>query len=517
MRRAVLIVLVVAGLVPASAQAWTWPVNGKVLRPFAFGGDPYAAGQHRGIDVAGDLGSDVDAPASGVVSFAGTVPTGGKTLSIRTADGYTATMQHLGSILVKKGDSVVEGAVVATVGTSGAPEEPEPYVYLGIRVSADDQGYVDPLTLLPARLASPAPDPGGPAAHPGQPPAPSSPPATAPAPPAAPHPPAHVSSPPPPVTQPSASTSTTSAVDPSAAPAPAAPPAPPAQAAPAPPAAATEPAATPATTADPPGSAPAASNDQVPSTPGALPSLPSAGGTPGIAAIPTRAAISPIRGQSAQRPTRPIRPVPTPPVHGPAVTTLPTPAIAHARHAVALLARRSAEDSALSRSRVSRLEPRVDEVTNGQGTLPLGRIGIAAGLALVLVLGLLLRRRRRQEPGPGVSAAPDLPPMINRDAVLRDDAHLLRERRAAHRPRVYDHRGRHRRPAPQAARGRDVLPDRDRRTRHEGAASCRGRGCVTTGVRRPHLGRVARALRPGGRGTGLLHQDVRSAARGVRA
>src|SRR5438105_2613341 len=159
MRRMVLLVVVLAGLVPASAQAWSWPVQGKVLRPFAFGGDPYAGGQHRGIDVAGDLGTDVLAPASGSVSFAGTVPKGGKTLSIRTPDGYTVTLQHLGSFLVRKGDVVTERVAVATVGTSGEPDWPEPYVYLGIRVTADEQGYVDPLTLLPAR---PAPDPAPP-------------------------------------------------------------------------------------------------------------------------------------------------------------------------------------------------------------------------------------------------------------------------------------------------------------------------------------------------------------------
>ena len=39
MRRAVLLGLLFAGLIPASAQAWTWPVDGRVLRPCGFGGD----------------------------------------------------------------------------------------------------------------------------------------------------------------------------------------------------------------------------------------------------------------------------------------------------------------------------------------------------------------------------------------------------------------------------------------------------------------------------------------------
>jgi hypothetical protein len=39
------------------------------------------------------------------------------------------------------------------------PDIPEPYVYLGIRVAADDQGYLDPLLFLPTRAAPPASSP----------------------------------------------------------------------------------------------------------------------------------------------------------------------------------------------------------------------------------------------------------------------------------------------------------------------------------------------------------------------
>jgi len=74
MRRVVLLALFFAGVLPTTGQAWSWPVEGTVLRPFVFGSDPYAAGQHRGIDVAGDPGTNVESPAPGEVSFAGTVP-----------------------------------------------------------------------------------------------------------------------------------------------------------------------------------------------------------------------------------------------------------------------------------------------------------------------------------------------------------------------------------------------------------------------------------------------------------
>jgi hypothetical protein len=156
--RLVLAAFAVAGLVlPSGAAAWTWPVDGPVLRPFSFGSDPYAAGQHRGIDIGSPTGSTVVAPAGGTVSFAGTVPTGGKTVTILTPTGYAATLVHLGSIRVLRGTTIEEGSAVGTVGPSGVPDIAEPYVYLGIRVASDDQGYLDPLLFLPPRPQLPAP------------------------------------------------------------------------------------------------------------------------------------------------------------------------------------------------------------------------------------------------------------------------------------------------------------------------------------------------------------------------
>jgi Peptidase family M23 len=135
------------------ALAWTWPVDGPVLRPFVLGDDPYAGGQHRGIDIGAPAGAPVRAPVSGSISFAGTVPGGGRTITIRTADGYSVTLQHLGSYLVARGGGVAEGNVVASVG-----EAAEPFVYLSVRRPDEPDGYVDPLGLLPPPPPAP-PDP----------------------------------------------------------------------------------------------------------------------------------------------------------------------------------------------------------------------------------------------------------------------------------------------------------------------------------------------------------------------
>src|SRR6185436_15210203 len=112
------VAVLVALALSAPAAAWTWPADGSVLRPFGMGADPYAAGQHRGIDVAGPDGTPIRAPAAGTVTFAGSLPTHGRGVTIQTADGYAVTLVHLGTIGVEKGASVSEGAPIGTMGSS---------------------------------------------------------------------------------------------------------------------------------------------------------------------------------------------------------------------------------------------------------------------------------------------------------------------------------------------------------------------------------------------------------------
>ena len=163
--RLVLLPVLLATLVCAPpALAWTWPQDGPVLQPFVLGGDPYAAGQHRGIDVAGPAGASVRAPTAGTVSFAGFVPSGGRTVTIQTADGLAVTLLHLGSLGVSHGATLAEGATVGTLALGGDADHPVPYVQMGVRIAADPQGYLDPLLFLPARV--PAEAPGAPADEP---------------------------------------------------------------------------------------------------------------------------------------------------------------------------------------------------------------------------------------------------------------------------------------------------------------------------------------------------------------
>ena len=132
MRRIALLAASFLLLAVPGARAWTWPAGGEVLRPFVFDpAHPYAGGQHRGIDIAAAPGESILAPASGSISFAGTVPGGGPTLTILTPDGYAVTLLHLGPRGRRRRWSA-EGEAVGAAGDAGS-------VYLGVRLASTDR------------------------------------------------------------------------------------------------------------------------------------------------------------------------------------------------------------------------------------------------------------------------------------------------------------------------------------------------------------------------------------------
>ena len=158
------------------------PRQGRCSPEFHLGDNPYAGGQHRGIDIGGAAGSPVVAPRGGTVTFAGPSRRAASASRSPPTDGYSVTLVHLGSIAVRRNAQVAEGAVVGTIGPTGVAAHPVPYVHLGVRISADPNGYLDPLGFLPPRTGAtpPAPQPvpaPAVAPPPASPPAPKPPPA----------------------------------------------------------------------------------------------------------------------------------------------------------------------------------------------------------------------------------------------------------------------------------------------------------------------------------------------------
>lgn len=144
-----------AGSAGAGSGAWPWPVLGEVITPYINGNDPYAAGQHRGLDIAAPVGEPVLAIVDGRVSFTGRLPDGGLTVTVRGDNGrWLVSNLHLSASTVSAGEHVRAGDLLGRVGTSGRRSAVRPHLHLGVRRAAD-RAYVDPLTLLGAqRLAS---------------------------------------------------------------------------------------------------------------------------------------------------------------------------------------------------------------------------------------------------------------------------------------------------------------------------------------------------------------------------
>lgn len=139
--------------VSAASGTWLWPVAAPhpIVRPFVAPATPYSSG-HRGIDI-GSPGTDVRAPAAGVVSFAGVV-VDRPVLSIRHPGGVVSSYEPVISDL-SVGDAVSPGQVIGTLLPGHCSTL---CLHFGVRV---DGQYVSPLNylgeiprsiLLPTRL-----------------------------------------------------------------------------------------------------------------------------------------------------------------------------------------------------------------------------------------------------------------------------------------------------------------------------------------------------------------------------
>lgn len=190
-------VVVLSLLLPPAAADWVRPVAGPVVRPFTYGHDPFAAGQHRGIDIAARRGAPVRAPCTGRVVFVGDVPNGTRDVRGRRAVArrpaeqaivtlscapWRATLSALNAS-VRSGQRVSAGTPLGLLRG--------PVLEFGVRRASDRFGYVDPEHFLsaPRPPARPGPAPPGAIAPPpatiAPPPATTAPPPTTVAPPPA--------------------------------------------------------------------------------------------------------------------------------------------------------------------------------------------------------------------------------------------------------------------------------------------------------------------------------------------
>lgn len=100
--------------------------KGWISSFFGYRTDPYSGKKtlHHGIDFAGKSGTQVHAVAAGVVERSGKASGYGNLVEIRHADGYTTLYGHNKRNLVKKGDVIAKGQVIALLGSTGRSTGP---------------------------------------------------------------------------------------------------------------------------------------------------------------------------------------------------------------------------------------------------------------------------------------------------------------------------------------------------------------------------------------------------------
>jgi murein DD-endopeptidase MepM/ murein hydrolase activator NlpD len=107
---------------PMSGNSFRWPVKGRVIAQFGTRPD---GGHNDGIDLAVPQGTAVKAAENGVVAYAGSELKGyGNLVLIRHANNWVSAYAHNEEILVKRGDKVSRGQIIAKAGATGAASQP---------------------------------------------------------------------------------------------------------------------------------------------------------------------------------------------------------------------------------------------------------------------------------------------------------------------------------------------------------------------------------------------------------
>jgi murein DD-endopeptidase MepM/ murein hydrolase activator NlpD len=128
-------------------NSFRWPVKGRVISKF--GSKPGGA-RNEGINIAVPEGTSVRAADGGVVAYAGNELKGyGNLVLIRHDGGWVTAYAHTRQLLVKRGDTVRRGDVIAKAGQTGSVESPQLHFELRKGATA-----VDPLKYLTAAQAS---------------------------------------------------------------------------------------------------------------------------------------------------------------------------------------------------------------------------------------------------------------------------------------------------------------------------------------------------------------------------
>jgi murein DD-endopeptidase MepM/ murein hydrolase activator NlpD len=129
------------GEATGALPTFRWPVRGKVITSY---GAKTNGKSNDGINLAVPEGTPVKAAEDGVVAYSGNELKGyGNLVLVRHSNGYVTAYAHASELLVKRGDPIKRGQVIAKSGQSG--EVGSPQLHFEIRKGSSP---VDPLQFL---------------------------------------------------------------------------------------------------------------------------------------------------------------------------------------------------------------------------------------------------------------------------------------------------------------------------------------------------------------------------------
>lgn len=130
------------GILPT--RKYIFPVQGKIT---SYYGNRIIDGKldfHNGIDIAAAKGTKIINPADGIVKDVYSNAQGGNQVIIEHTKGITTGYAHLNTVAVIKGQRIVEGEIIGTVGTTGITTGP----HLHFTVTNTSGMKIDPLVLF---------------------------------------------------------------------------------------------------------------------------------------------------------------------------------------------------------------------------------------------------------------------------------------------------------------------------------------------------------------------------------
>ncbi len=103
--------------------SFRWPVKGRIITAF---GAKSNGQQNDGINIAVPEGTQVKAAEDGVVAYAGNELKGyGNLVLVRHSNGFVSAYANASELLVKRGDTVKRGQVIAHAGQTGNVNSPQ--------------------------------------------------------------------------------------------------------------------------------------------------------------------------------------------------------------------------------------------------------------------------------------------------------------------------------------------------------------------------------------------------------